>query len=245
MDPGPRPANAARPRDGRATRWDAHREDRRRTIIEAAVELIEAKGPDALTGEIAERAGVPRTHVYRHFADKQDLDRAVVHYAMDQLAHQINLGISTPGSILDIARAAIGEHVRWMVEHPNLNRFMDQHALRGARGGDARTAFSIGLTGLIEAYLRHWKLGPEPAEPLAVGIVGMVESTVAWWIRGGPPGQLDRSDFPCADLIEMLVARIWALLDLAARSVGLELDANAPLPALGPQLVNAGGAAER
>jgi len=236
---------AARPRDGRATRWDAHREGRRRSIIEAAVELIEAKGPDALTGEIAEHAGVPRTHVYRHFADKQDLDRAVVRYAMDQLSLQINLGISTPGSILDIARAAIGEHVRWMVEHPNLNRFMDQHALRGTRGRDARTAFSIGLTGLIEAYLRHWKLDPQPAEPLAVGIVGMVESTVAWWIRGGLSGQLDRPDYPRADLIEMLVAQVWALLDLAGRSAGLTLDADAPLPPLGPQLVSAGAAAER
>src|SRR5882757_11209498 len=114
---------APRRRDGRATRWDAHRQDRRRAIIRAAVDLIEADGPDALTGQIAERAGVPRTHVYRHFADKDALDRAVVEYAIDQVTELVSFGLSGEGSVLDIARAAIGGHVQWMVDHPNLNRF--------------------------------------------------------------------------------------------------------------------------
>ena len=68
-------------RDGRSTRWDPHRRERRAAITAAAIAAIEQYGPDALTGQIAELAGVPRTHVYRHFEGKQALDRAVVRRA--------------------------------------------------------------------------------------------------------------------------------------------------------------------
>ena len=62
-------------RDGRSTRWDPHRRRRRAAIIDAAVTAIEEYGPDALTAQIAEKAGVPRTHVYRHFEGKHALGR--------------------------------------------------------------------------------------------------------------------------------------------------------------------------
>ena len=63
-------------RDGRSTRWDPHRRERRTAIIRAAISAISEHGPDALTGQIADMAGVPRTHVYRHFEGKQALDLA-------------------------------------------------------------------------------------------------------------------------------------------------------------------------
>ncbi len=72
-------------RDGRSTRWDPHRRERRAAIIAAAIEAIEAHGPDALTGQIAEMAGVPRTHVYRHFDGKQALDLAVSRHVANQI----------------------------------------------------------------------------------------------------------------------------------------------------------------
>ena len=63
-------------RDGRSTRWDPHREQRRLAIITAAIAAIGQDGPDVSTAQIAEAAGVPRTHVYRHFDGKQALDLA-------------------------------------------------------------------------------------------------------------------------------------------------------------------------
>ena len=49
----------------------------RRRIVEAAIELHQTIGPAATTvTEIAERAGVGRVTVYRHFADELALERA-------------------------------------------------------------------------------------------------------------------------------------------------------------------------
>ena len=41
-------------RDGRSTRWDPHRRERRLTIINAAIAAIEEYGPEALTAQIAD-----------------------------------------------------------------------------------------------------------------------------------------------------------------------------------------------
>jgi AcrR family transcriptional regulator len=84
-------------RDGRSTRWDPHRRERRLTIINAAIAAIERYGPDALTGQIAELAGVPRTHVYRHFEGKQALDLAVSRHVANQIGQQIRAGLAGGG----------------------------------------------------------------------------------------------------------------------------------------------------
>lgn len=74
----PAPVDSDPPgRDGRSTRWDRHRRERRLTIIGAAVTAIEEYGPDVRTAQIAQQAGVPRTHVYRHFDGKPALELAV------------------------------------------------------------------------------------------------------------------------------------------------------------------------
>ncbi len=52
-------------------------EETRHRIVEAAIELHQAYGPAATTiSEIAERAGVGRVTVYRHFPDELTLIRA-------------------------------------------------------------------------------------------------------------------------------------------------------------------------
>ena len=83
-------------RDGRSTRWDPHRRERRIAIITAAISAIEEFGPDALTAQIAQVAGVPRTHVYRHFDGKQALDLAVSRHVAGELGDRIRAGLTAP-----------------------------------------------------------------------------------------------------------------------------------------------------
>ena len=58
--------------DGRTTRWDAHRDQRRAELVLAAVRAIDQHGPDAGIADIAAEAGVSRPVLYRYFADKDD-----------------------------------------------------------------------------------------------------------------------------------------------------------------------------
>ncbi len=68
----------------------------------AAARAIEEYGPGVGTAQIAERAGVARPHVYRHFDSKEDLEREVLRFAADQL-------IDTVRPAGDIVRDAVAE----------------------------------------------------------------------------------------------------------------------------------------
>jgi TetR/AcrR family transcriptional regulator len=56
-------------------------EDRRRQLIEVAIDLFSKKGfGGTTTREIAAAAGVTEAIIFRHFATKQDLYTAILHY---------------------------------------------------------------------------------------------------------------------------------------------------------------------
>jgi AcrR family transcriptional regulator len=216
-------------RDGRSTRWDPHRKERKAAIIAAAIAAIEEHGPEALTGQIAEKAGVPRTHVYRHFDGKSALDLAVAHSAAAQIAESIRTGLASGGTALEIIQGAISRHLGWIEEHPNLYRFLARHANAISQSGrpvieDAKAALAAELTQLLSRYMRQFGLDPAPVERVVVGVVGMVDNTAAWW--------LERRALPRAELCATLADDVWALIDRMLRPIGLELDPNQPLPPL-------------
>lgn len=64
-----------------------HRENLRKTLLDAAVALIGEVGPRAFTlREVARRAGVSHTASYRHFASRDELLVAVAEEGFDRLA---------------------------------------------------------------------------------------------------------------------------------------------------------------
>jgi AcrR family transcriptional regulator len=219
--------SAVAQRDGRSTRWDPHRRERRLSIINAAIAAIEEHGPDVLTAQIAERAGVPRTHVYRHFDGKPALDLAVSTHVAAQIADSIRAGLASGGTAMAIIGGAIDQHLAWIEAHPNLYRFLAQHSYRvrtDALGtsGDAKAAFAAELTALITRYLIALGIDTEPAERVIVGVVGLVDSTAAWWL--GHP------DLPRATIAAELTDEVWLLIQRISRRLGAELDPNRPLP---------------
>ncbi|GAC70098.1 TetR/AcrR family transcriptional regulator [Gordonia soli] len=62
----------------------------RRALLDAASELLDAGGPDAVTlREVGNRAGVSRTAPYRHFADKEALLMALAAQAWTVVADSL------------------------------------------------------------------------------------------------------------------------------------------------------------
>lgn len=216
-------------RDGRSTRWDPHRRERRLTIINAAIAAIEEHGPAVLTAQIADRAGVPRTHVYRHFEGKAALDLAVSTHVANQLGQSIRAGLAGGGTARAIIRGAIDQHLGFAEDHPNLYRFLAQHSFRVrtdslGSASDAKAVFAAELTALISSYMVALGLDAAPAERLMVGVVGLVDATAAWW--------LDRSGLPREAVTAELTDQVWLLLDRTTRQLGRELDPNQPLPTI-------------
>jgi AcrR family transcriptional regulator len=217
-------------RDGRSTRWDPHRVERRDRIIDAAITAIEAYGPDVHTGQIAERAGVPRTHVYRHFEGKQALDLAVARHVAAQIGAQIRTGLHVGGSARDVIGGAVRQHLGWVEAHPNLYRFLAQHAYAVNATGtpavdDAKAALAKELTAVLAGYMQAFGIDDAPAERVIVGVVGLVDTTAAWW--------LEHREISREELATELTEQVWLIIDHTSRGLGLTLDPTAELPPLG------------
>jgi len=58
-------------------------EDRRQSIVDAALPLLRERGADVTTREIADAAGVAEGTIFRAFTDKQEIIAAVIERAMD------------------------------------------------------------------------------------------------------------------------------------------------------------------
>jgi AcrR family transcriptional regulator len=227
--PGSLSLSAMQPhsRDGRSTRWDDHRRERRSTIIAAAITAIERQGPDVPIGEIAAVAHVPRTHIYRHFEDKPALDLAVARHVAAQIGERIRTGLAVSGSARDVISAAIGAHLAWVQQHPNLYRFLAQHAYAVNVTGspavdDAKAALAKELVTVLEGYMVALGLDTAPAERVIVGVVGLVDATAAWW--------LEHPEVRRSDLQAELTEQVWLILDHTSRQLGLVIDPAATLP---------------
>lgn len=180
-----------------------------------------------LTGQVAAGAGVPRTYVYRHFDGKRALELAVARHVAAQIGHRIRTGLATQGSVQDVIRAAISQHLGWVEDNPNLYRFLARHAYAvNATGSpavdDAKAAFAKELTAVLAGYLELFGVDTTPAERVIIGVVGMVDATAAW--------RLEHRELARDELAAALTAQLCLVLDHTGRDLGLVLDRNAQLP---------------
>lgn len=218
--------------DGRQARWQQHNEDRRRQIIDAAIAVVEdgEPGAEVHVWQIAERAGLNRSVVYRHFADRGDLDRAVRASILEDLWGQLLPAVSLDGTVPEIIERIVGTYVRWAVAHPALHRLADHDTSAGADSpleqGLERIADEV--AGIIA--LGMMALGAEVDEeaaaaldPLVHAIVGAVFSAVRRWLA-----RPDRTLSPDM-LIELVSQSVWYVVDGHARSFGIAIDPARPV----------------
>jgi AcrR family transcriptional regulator len=210
--------------DGRAARWAGQQERRRAGFVDAALAAIAEHGPDVSTEQIAERAGVARTRLYRHFDGAADLQRAIAQRAAELVTAELEPLWHPAGSPNEMIAAAISTHLRWLTEHAHLHRYLVR-TLPGTPEGraDVRGTIARHLSRLFTGYLTAFGLDPAPADTIAFGLVGYVESATTRWLDH--PGTLS-----LAQLTDQLSGTIWAMLDHTLRAGGVELDPDRPLP---------------
>lgn len=223
-------------RDGRQARWDQHKEERRQQIIDAAIAVIEESGAGAEVHvhQIAERAGLSRTVVYRHFEDRADLDRAVQATILEAFWARLMPEISLEGTVPEIIERAVGTYVRWAVAHPALHRMADHDVSRGPSEGDdgpleqglERLAREIIEVVHIGAVALGGELSREELaslDPLAYGMVGAVFSSVRRWLDHPDPTLTPDA------LITLISQTLWFGIAGHARRLGVEIDPDRPV----------------
>jgi len=162
------------------------REERRRQLLDAAVDAIRTVGAGASMEQLAAQGGVTKPILYRHFGDRSGLGRAIgEHYAtvlMDRLAEPLDAP-----SPRDLLERTVDAYLGFLEDEPQLYAFLTS----GGAGPDVENAGAIveavarAVAQRIGDQLRALGLDAGGAEPYAFGVVGMVHQAGDWWIRSG------------------------------------------------------------
>lgn len=103
---------------------------RKAQIVDAARDLLEAGGPEAVTMRaIAEKLAIQAPSLYKHFADKGALEAALVTAGFVEQAETFSAASRSRNPLATLARA----YRSWAVAHPHLYLLMTNRPLERDR----------------------------------------------------------------------------------------------------------------
>ncbi|TQL70798.1 TetR family transcriptional regulator [Nocardioides albertanoniae] len=219
--------------DGRAVRWKRHNDDRRKRIVDAAIGLIEVEGASISLQSIGEAAGLSRSVVYRHFADRRELDLAIQADILAGLWARLLPAMELTGSMRQIIARTVGAYVNWALEHPLLHKVADVDTAPNGSGplqqGLDRIAVRIReliLTAFELAQVEVSEVDKKAIDPLIYGLIGMVFGAVRRWVH------LDERIPDAKHLTDVVTECILAMIDTRTVAYGLTVDHDQPLEEL-------------
>lgn len=217
--------------DGRATRWDAHKAQRRHEVLDGAVAAIEEDGPAVGVQHIADRVGLPRSVVYRHFQGRSDLDEQVRQRIIDALMAELAPTLRPDGTPTEAIQRAVDAYLGWIERHPRLHAFLGggsghTHGTNSRVVSGTKTAIAVQVADLLARVLRQFDKDTELSTSLAFGLVGLVDASVNNWLA-------DRETTVTTTQLAAFLARsLWLVLDGNLRALGVEIDPDTPISEL-------------
>ncbi|HVQ52518.1 MAG TPA: TetR family transcriptional regulator [Mycobacterium sp.] len=168
------------------------RAERRQQILHAATRAFARRGFAATSlDDIAAEAGVSHVILYRHFASKTDLYRAVLERACTRLAESVGTEDFGEDSIALLVRAAAAD--------PDGFRLLFRHAAREPEFADVIDGIRSTATEIAHGALAE-RMPPGPWRQWAARLVPTValEAVIAWLDCGQPdrdraPDHIDRA----------------------------------------------------
>jgi AcrR family transcriptional regulator len=199
--------------DGRSTRWQRHRVERREQLVDAAIRAIRKHGASVGMDEIAAEAGTSKTVVYRHFVDRAGLYRAVAGRVDERVVGNIahSLERSTEARNARDARELIASTVdaylalvesdtelyRFFVNRPTVDRPLTDDPI-----GTTMGHVTDQLTGLLQTSFNASHVDPARARVWAIALVGSVQAVADDWLTS-----TDRTPRP--ELVASLTELAW------------------------------------
>ena len=208
--------------DGRSSRWDAHREERRAELIAAAVRAIDEQGAEVNMADIAAVAGVSKPVLYRYFADKDELHAAVGQWGADEVLAGVVPALLVDAPVRGRIEAAVDGYLRVIEQHPQVFFLLVRHRVGDAGGArdplaDGKARIAATLTRFLAETMRGLGVDPGGAEPWSQGIVGLGLATGEWW--------LEQRTMTRAQISAYLSSFIWHSLEGPATDLGVPLSA--------------------
>lgn len=188
---------ATRP-DGRDTRWTAHRAERRRELVEAALRAIRVHGATVGMDEIAAEAGTSKTVIYRHLGDRLGLYLAVCEAVDDIILSDFGNAMSASGIKIgtddlfvgdpyDVLVAVIGSYLSLVERDPEVYRFVTRRPLVDLPPETdpvigLTDAIAESLTDIFRTALLARDEDTSAAASWAHGLVGFVREAADRWL---------------------------------------------------------------
>lgn len=218
--------------DGRATRWDGHKAERRELILDAAIEAVSDEGAQVGVQHIAALAGLPRSVVYRIFRDREDLDEQIRARIVERLMTELSPALTPRGTLQEWVNGAVKTYLGWVMEFPRLHQFLGSGSASRRTTGSrvvtgTKTAIAAQLAEFMKDTLRDSGADPSVAEPLAFGLIGLVDGSVNRWVSN-PDAAVSSTQ-----LGAFLADAIWQVLCSALAREGLSITSETALDALG------------
>jgi AcrR family transcriptional regulator len=226
----PHKPDRARLKDGRSARWAEHRAARRAELIEAATAAIREHGANVGMDQIARAAKTSKPVIYRYFADKADLYRAIVAHTAGTLLQRVVAaldGVTEPRA--EIA-AGVDAFLSMLEEDPELYRFAVSHPVDEGEELVRDYTSSIGeiITERLRGHLVAHGRDPAAARPWGIATVGFLRAAGDWWID-------HRDDMTRDRLADYLTSLLWGGAAGVYALGGIEVE-NRPPEYLFPEL---------
>jgi len=152
-----------------------HHGDLRRSLMDAALELVQERGPHGFTmREAARRAGVSSGAPYKHFADRDALMRELLIEGWDKMNQAMEAQMAAEENPTQRFRAMGIAHVVFAVRHPAYFRVMNTPEFsdpsRDPRIAERFESSQGWMVGLLEEARRRGEIANH--EPLVMVLAG-------------------------------------------------------------------------
>ncbi|MEC5190984.1 MULTISPECIES: TetR/AcrR family transcriptional regulator [unclassified Arthrobacter] len=190
--------------DGRASRWQSHREERRRELIKSARKAVHRLGSDASMEDIAAAAGTSKSVFYRYFGDKAGLQQAVGQVVLSQMQRRIQEAAQSAQTPREGLLAMVSAYLQMAETSPNVYSFVTRYTPGDAEaaGAGLTTAGPLGhffaaISDMIARPMRN-HLGDSAGREAVIGFwpnaaIGMVRNAGEQWLASpaspAKPGQ--------------------------------------------------------
>lgn len=213
--PAAPPATAAQP--PRARRY--HHGNLRQALIDAALQLAQARGPDGVSvREAARLIGVSPGAPFRHFPNRRALMTAVAEQAAERLGIEVRAALARArGGPLGRLRAQGRGYLRWAGAHPAHFRIISARDQLDLQPDGALLQHIAGVRALtLQALLDGQQAGQLPAQHRAADLALLARATVYGLARMQLDGHFGQWAVPAEQEAAAMARTLDLLVDLMA-----------------------------
>lgn len=170
--------------DGRSTRWESHRAQRRLELARHARRAIHRNGPEISMEDIAKHAGTSKSIFYRYFSDKAGLQNAVGELVAQDLQRLLSRAVTTSQSPTGALRAMVQVYLDTIDASPHVYNFISTtgQGLSGPTLNQFLTEVIDLVARPLAQELADYGMPPAGLAAWAAGAVGYVRGIGEWWM---------------------------------------------------------------